>query len=259
VYCASQHFRNLEARLAAQKSQHVVELVEVAVAKTDLRFGQVLRADAVQMVKWPKHAVPPNAFTSLEALVGAGGGDPRSILRRMEPGEPILATKVTEFGVIAGIAQRLKPGMRAATIRVDVTTAVSGLLSVGDFVDVYWTGGARGQSITKQILEKLEVIAIDQNVSPDRSRNNVPRTVMVEVTPEQGGILTQAQNGGRLTLSLRGIEDVQLTGEFTIDQSAIVGVAPVKEEVVVEDPFTVRVRRGTEAATEIVPDVVPSQ
>ncbi|RMH49292.1 MAG: Flp pilus assembly protein CpaB [Alphaproteobacteria bacterium] len=259
VYFVSERFRAMEAELAARRAQPAVELVEVAAAKTELNFGQVLKPESVQWVKWPRHALPPGAFTTREALFGAAGSEPRSVLRRIEPGEPILASKVTDFGQVAGIAQRLRPGMRAYTIRVDVTTAVSGLLSVGDFVDVYWTGGARGQPITKQILEKLEVIAIDQNVLPERNRTAAPRTVMVEVTPEQAAILTLAQNSGRLSLALRGVEDKSLTGEFTVDQTAIIGAEPVKEEAPAEDPLTVRVRRGTEAATEVIPEVAPTR
>ncbi|RMF41800.1 MAG: Flp pilus assembly protein CpaB [Alphaproteobacteria bacterium] len=259
VYYVSREFRSMEDRLRSQRNEPGIELTTVAVAVKPLRFGQVLRRDDVALSQWPLAAKPPNAFTSLEDLFGPEGTKPRSILRMMEPGEPVLVSKVTDFGQPAGITQRLRPGMRAFTINVNVQTGVSGLLKVGDYVDIYITGQDRGKQVTKLLLEKLELIAIDQNVDDSRTAAVVARTVTVEVTPKQAALLELATNSGRLTLALRGVNDDTVLGDLQIDRTAIFGAEEVVEEVAPEVKQVVRVRRGTTATEATEVEEVPTE
>src|SRR6056297_2676461 len=82
VYFASERFRSMEARLANQTVSPTSELVEVAIATKELRFGDRLSLDAVRLVPWPKAARPGNAFTSAEDLFGPEGGDEFRSVRR---------------------------------------------------------------------------------------------------------------------------------------------------------------------------------
>ncbi|MEM9049996.1 MAG: Flp pilus assembly protein CpaB [Pseudomonadota bacterium] len=254
VYFASEEFRSMEARLADQRTSPGIELIEVAVAVKDLRFGQPLTKDAVSMAKWPAAARPPNAFVTVEELFGPEGTEERrSVLRKMEPGEPILASKVTEIGQPAGIAQRLSPGMRAFTIRVDVATGVSGFLSVGDTVDVYWTGNVAGTQVTQLISERLELIAIDQRAEEQRGRAVVARTVTVQGNPRQVAVMTQASSTGRLTLSLRGFGDETLTDvDISVNTRDVLGLVEQEPEAV-EERNTVRIRRGINQVPQDLP------
>lgn len=255
VYFASERFRSMEARLANQRTTPGIELVQVAIATRELRFGDRLTREAVRLVAWPKDAQPATAFTDLEGLFGPEGSDEfRSIRRVIEPNEPILVSKVTEIGEPAGIAQRLRPGMRAFTIRVDVATGVSGFLSVGDAVDVLWTGNDRGRQITKTIAENVELIAIDQQAEEQRGRVQVARTVTVEGTRRQVHLLTQASNTGRLTLTLRGFGDDLVSDDaMEVDITDITGEQPVVAPVPEPEQPTVIIRRGTQAAEEAIP------
>lgn len=253
VYFVSERFKEQEALLARQRAQPQVELVEVAVAAKPLRYGDRLDKDKVRMVKWPKDARPERAFTSLEALLGPEGSKPRFVLTEIEPGEAVLASRVTNFGELAGMAQRLRPGMRAFTIRVDVASGVSGFLAVGDFVDVIWTGADRGQQIAKVILERVPVIAIDQMAQEDRTKAVVARTITLEVSTEEVALLTLAQNAGRLSLSLRGLEDETVTGEIIVDRSRIVPVEEAEPVQAPEEKPTVLVRKAGEAERKEIP------
>ncbi|MEM9196570.1 MAG: Flp pilus assembly protein CpaB [Pseudomonadota bacterium] len=252
VYFASERFRSMEARLADQRTTPGIPLVEVAIAIKEMRFGQPLTRDHVAMAQWPAAAQPPNAFLTIDELFGPEGSEEfRSVLRKMEPGEPILKSKVTEIGQPAGIAQRLSRGMRAFTLRVDVATGVSGFLSVGDMVDVYWTGNVGGQQVTQLITEKLELIAIDQQAEELRGRAQVARTVTVEGTPSQVAILTQASSSGRLTLSLRGFGDETLTeNSIAVNTRDVLGIVDQVDEPEPERN-TVRIRRGTNDTQEV--------
>ncbi len=245
-------FAQLENELRAARLGQV-ETETVIVAKSSLRFGAELLREDVTELQWPRGQIPPNVFTSVEALFGSETTPSRYILRIMEQGEPILNTKVTEFGEDAGISSRLAPGMRAFAISVNVTSGVSGFLQPGDRVDVYWVGSTTGETITKLILEGVDLIAIDQQDDADFGGTVVARTVTLQVSPLVVAKLVQAQATGNLTLALRGAEDVAATGEIEIDQSAII----VNEIIeVIEDRIcTIRTRNGANVVEVVIPCV----
>ena len=253
AYLAQQTFGELEADLAKARRNNVpaIELVGVAVATGELVFGKFLKAGDVKLIAWPKANVPAGAFTDLELLLGGEGAEPRAILITTVKDEPVLPHKITAFGEDAGVRSRLAPGMRAFTININISTGVSGFLQPNDRVDVYWTGDDNGSTITRLILEGVRLIAVDQVENSDISRTILARTVTVEVSPQTVAQLTQAQQTGRLTLSLRGAEDDVETGVFQVDQRDIIG----KEIIAVEaKPIcTLRTRKGAEVVVVEVP------
>ena len=188
---------------------------------------------------------------------------PRVALRQMEINEPILAIKVTQPGRDAGITSRLSRGMRAFTIKVDVASGVSGFLRPSHRVDVYWTGLAGNgngnrQSFTQLIKSGVEIIAIDQTADGDRSGASIARTVTVQVSPQDVGILAQAQSSGALTLSLVGDDDDSLSENVLVDQRALLGLAedPVIAQVEVapvDRVCTIKTRRGADVLQIPVP------
>lgn len=246
VYMLSQKFNSNESELAQLRSKVAAQLkvTDVVVSTSDLRYGQVLKPDHVKVIAWPADNVPPNAFTSLEDILGPEGSKPRAITRTIEPGEPMLTTKVTNFGQDAGVSSRLSKGMRAFTIRVDVASGVSGFLQPGDRVDILWSGRNESGPITRQILENIKLIAIDQTADEDANRPIVARTVTVEVEPLTVAALAQAQSTGKLSLSLRGAEDDSQAGQIEVDFNDIVGTVETVEQV--ERVCTIKVRRGAE-------------
>jgi pilus assembly protein CpaB len=253
AYLAQQTFTELETELAQARRNNVpsIELVGVAVATRELVFGRFLQKGDVELIGWPKNRVPAGAYTNLESLIGGEGAEPRAILTSMVRDEPILPHKVTAFGEDAGVRSRLAPGMRAFTININVSTGVSGFLQPNDRVDVYWTGDDGGGTITRLILEGVLLIAVDQVENSDISRTINARTVTVEVSPQTVAELTQAQQTGRLTLSLRGAEDDVVTGAFQVDQTDIIGNEIIAVEA--KPICTLRTRKGAEVIVVEVP------
>ena len=142
VYFASQQFNANQSRIAELTNRIAknVEMVEVYVAATELKYGQVLTKEDVKIIEWPLKSIPETAFTKIEALFGdENETDTRVVIRVIDPGEILLSTKVTNLGEDAGVASRLEKGMRAFTINVDVASGVSGFLRPGDKIDIYWT------------------------------------------------------------------------------------------------------------------------
>lgn len=258
VYMASEMFNRDQAELneLRDRVKRYPKLGPIVVATKQLRYGMPLTAEDVRIVRWPVKTQPKNSFETLEEILGTDGSKPRSVVRLIEPGEAILSTKVTDFGQDAGVSARLKVGMRAFTLRVDVSSGVSGFLQPGDAVDIFWSGNNRGQPITRLILENIEIIAIDQQADEDLGRPTVARTVTVAVSPMTVAALAQAQSTGKLQLSLRGIDDTESAGrEVEVDMSDIIGQVEVIQPE--ERICTIKVRRGAELVE--IPTQCPQQ
>lgn len=233
--------------------QRPIETVTVIVATEEMRFGAQLERDNVVAVTWPKETAPANAFNDLDVLFGPEGSPARSVTRVIEPGEPILVTKVTNIGQPADLRSILATGMRAFTINIDATSGVAGFLQPGDLVDVLWTGtGTSGRTETRTLGQGLEVIAIDQTADQEVNRPQLARTATLQVSPDTVAILVQAQQTGRLTLSLRGLDDTAVSDEVSVvGQDAVIGAAPeaAPEEVI----CTRTIRRGVDVVEEVIP------
>ncbi len=256
VYMAQGYIRQYEAALAQEREARArqIPLTEVYVAARSLKFAEPLAMADVKRIKFPTESLPEGAFTDESALFPQGDSLRRVVLRAIEANEPLLAVKLTEPGGDAGVSTRLGRGMRAFAINVDVASGVSGFLTPGDRVDVYWSGRLGDQEITKLIQTGVRIIAIDQIADEQRLDPTIARTVTVEATPEQVAALAQAQATGRLSLALVGSEDDTVVGTVEIDQKRLLGI---EEQVKIETPeervCTIRTRRGSETVEIPIP------
>ncbi|TYB90176.1 Flp pilus assembly protein CpaB [Oceaniovalibus sp. ACAM 378] len=254
VYMANGYFAEQKAALELERSRQgvAVPTQQVFVVNRTVRYGERLAAEDVRAVNWPQDAIPEGVFQDGAALFPDEGRKPRAVLRTMEKDEAILASKVTEPGMDAGVSSRLTNGMRAFAIGVNVSSGVSGFLRPGDRVDVFWSGNQptqRGgsQEVTKLIETGVRLVAIDQSADEDRSSPSVARTVTVEATSRQVASLAQAQSTGRLSLALVGAEDTSVSAAVEIDQRDLLGIADeMIVEVEKERVCTIRTRRGAD-------------
>lgn len=253
VYMARDFFAQQQMQLAEAEAAKaaIVPTSDVMVVNKQMRYGQKLTTKDVKIVRWPTAAVPQGAFTTVEDLFPQGETELRSILRTMEPDEAILSMKVTEPGQDAGVSSRLSPGMRAFTIKTDVTTGVSGFLRPGDRVDVYWTGNLSGGSVTQLIQANVSIVAINQSADEDNNSPVVARTVTVEVNPTEVAKLAQAQSTGRLSLSLVGADDQVVSDAVSVDQRELLGIQ--KTQVEQQERCYVRRRQGEEIIAIEIP------
>lgn len=259
VYMAKDYIGAYQAELAAR--DQIVPTLELVVANRALRYGEQIEAEDIRAVRWPETAIPEGAFVGVEAFLGDDPTRLRTALRAMEKDEAILTVKITDPGQDAGVSSRLSKGMRAFAIRVDVATGVSGFLRPGDHVDVYWSGtlpsaGDREgeREVTQLIESRVKLIAIDQTADEDRQSVTIARTVTVEATPVQVAALAQAQNTGRLSLSLVGAEDDTVADQVVINQNGLLGIQTQQiAEIQTKRVCTVRTRRGAETIETPIP------
>ncbi len=228
-----------------------------------MKYGQKLDPEKVIKITWPNNSMPKGVFLTKEELFPNDNSQPRYVVRPMEPGEPVMAVKVTEPGQDSGLTSRLEKGTRAFAIRVDVASGVSGFLRPGDRVDVYWTGSVDGnggseeaRDFTKLIQAGVDLIAIDQTANVEGVHGTIARTVTVAVKPQQVAALAQAQNSGRLSLALVGALDDTVAEAIEVDQSTLLGI--VREEKVVEareveKVCTIKTRRGADVVEIAIP------
>lgn len=241
----------------------IVPTVPVYVAQKSLKYGQQLRREDVRQVAWPQNAIPEGTFLEETALFPENTDELRVVLRAIEKDEAIMAIKVTEPGEDTGLTSRLERGTRAFTIKVDVSSGVSGFLRPGDRVDVYWTGrvniegvSSRGSGdVTKLIEAGVQLIAIDQSAGGERSEAAIAQTVTVAVKPDQVAALAQAQSTGNLSLSLVGAEDDTVASSIEVDQRSLLGIRneTVQAEIAKEKVCTIRTRRGAEVMEIPIP------
>ncbi|NVO24266.1 Flp pilus assembly protein CpaB [Donghicola sp. C2-DW-16] len=257
-----QAYRNEIAARDAALTQ-IVPTKPVYVLSQAVDYGDKITKDHVRVVNWPESAIPEGSFTTEADLFPAGDDTLRVAIRKMEKDEAVMALKVTEPGKDVGLTSLLDPGMRAFTIKVDVSSGVSGFLRPGDRVDVYWTGAVRTGDImgiangdfTKMIEPGVQIIAIDQTTSQSTSEAIIARTVTVSATPEQVATLAQAQSTGDLSLSLLGARDDVVAHSIEVDQNRLLGIETQKVAEVVKEKevCTIKQRRGAEVIVTEIP------
>ncbi len=241
--------------LAAQQAQATIadpaaEMVEVVVARGDIRFGQAIEREQLALQKWPKGSVPEGSFLSVDEVLGTGAAEPRRAKRLISKGELLREDRVSGYGEKVTIVQSLNPDTRAMAIKVDAVSGVGGFVTPGDFVDIMLTRGRDSDLRTMTILQKVRVIGVDQVANEEVDKAVVARTVTVEVSPEQGQKLALAQRAGSLSLTLRSfdpaadepLESVRLS-DIVLDKSPL-------PETEAKPMVSITVRRGV--ATETV-------
>jgi pilus assembly protein CpaB len=201
------------------------ETKTVIVAAAPLRFGTALTANVLAEVQWPAASVPAGAFTSREALIGAGGQ--RTVVAAIAQNEPILAAKITGPGQRGTLSAVIEADKKAITIRVDDVLGVAGFVQPDDRVDVLLTRNDRpasptpyqvsGAAYSDLLLQNVRVLAIDQIA--DRSGQAKPaKAVTIEVTTEDAQKVALGASVGQLSLALRQ------AGSFHTTESRRIGL-----------------------------------
>lgn len=197
--------------VGAEKQRDTVaeqgRLIQIAVARVPLAYGEALTAENIRMVSWPSTSMPVGAFQSPKGLYG---GEPRVVLRPIEVGEPILPGKITGFGGRASLSELLETDMRAVAVRINDVAGVAGFVLPGDRVDVLLTrtpklDGEVGEvePVTDILLQNVGVMAIDQSPSEKTDKPTVGKTATLTVDQQGAQKLALAGQVGTLSLALR--------------------------------------------------------
>src|SRR5712671_714513 len=217
------------AWLAAQRAAEIAEASPMAlpapaksvlVARTEIRRGQIMKPEDLSWQVWPEGGLDKSYVVlgtrTPESFAGWVARNPISA------GEPLSETKIIAPGNRGFLAAVLRPGMRAISIPVTITSGISGFIFPGDQVDLMIThaipagpGGSGGyeHKAAETVLRDVRVIAIDQRLESKAGEAVVAHTATMEVTPKQSEIIALAGEIGKLSLSLRSL--VPAVGDTT--------------------------------------------
>lgn len=226
-------------QVLAERQGNVAETVEVLVARTEIDPGAEITETNTIFEPRPKESVPEGAVVNKEQYLK------RATTIRLFPGEIVIQKKLGEPGVI-GIAAQIPQGMRVVAVPVNMTSALSGLISSGNKVDIVVTYSLQKNGMqykkTKQVLSNIEVFAVDRvrhSESADASKaSSKPENVSFLVTPQQAQTLSYAGQKGTLQLVLRGASDSADIEMTDIDDESFEGLDAEKgvDQVAEEAP-----------------------
>ena len=212
------------SRYLSSAQAYTKNLNSVVVAKVAVQPGEKLIAEQLEVVQFPRTAVPDGVFESADKLVG------RVAVVNVAAREPITDFKLAPEGSAGGLSAMIPEGYRAMTVKVDDVVGVSGFVMPGALVDVVVvinpvdTGGPQNP-ISKIVLQNIKVLANGQNI--DRPKNDreaeAVKAVTLQVTPDQAEKLALASSEGKLQLVMRnGVDqgDEQTQG---VDKRRLLG------------------------------------
>jgi pilus assembly protein CpaB len=239
--------------LNAQRNKEIAEAApltppkpvkSVLVARADLRRGQILRPEDVVWQVWPEGGLDKNY------VVMGGPRTPESFAgwvakNPVGAGEPITDSKVIAPGDRGFLAAVLRPGMRAISVQVNLTSGISGFIFPGDQVDLlltYQVPAPLSSSDDKKtfehkaaatVMRNIRVIGIDQRLESKAGEAVVAHTATFEVTPKQSEAIALASEIGKVALTLRSL--VPAPGEAAAgDKVADAAAAPSPDSPIVE-------------------------
>jgi len=217
-------------RLALEKAklQPAHEMVELVVAKRELRRGDPVGPDTMAVRSVPREFAPGGAIGPARFDTVLGG----RLLVPMQPGEPLLASGVASADS-GGISSRVRPGVRAMTIAVDEVNSLSGMLQPGDRIDLMLSvrppaaDGVMQPEVTRTVMQGVAVMATGRQsragLGDDGSLGRPYTSITVEVEPEQAQRLVIAQRSGKLTAVLRNPDDRGQVAERKLDLNTLLG------------------------------------
>jgi len=207
------------------RAEPQIETVDVYVAANFIPVGTVIEEGMLDSQPWPKHLLLK------EFVVGADKGQKlKGMITRapFQPREPFIMSKMVNPEDPNFLAGNLPKGMRVATIKTSEVDGVAGFVFPGDRVDVLVTHkilreGVSEEDIednrnkkelmedvTETLLSNIRVLAVDQRATGGVNKDGgiiIPRSVSLEVAPEDSQRLKLATEVGQVSLTLRSIED----------------------------------------------------
>lgn len=202
--------------------------VAVVAASKDIPARTIITQDMVRVNDFPRKLIPPNAAVSIDSVVG------KVALQTIKEGNPISMNQLAPRGAALGLSYAVPPLMRAVTVALDPIIGVAGFLKPGDHVDVVATFDVNDGTITKTVLQDVELLAIGSQVvegeiDPGTGKPAKPQTqpnATLAVTPQDAEKLILAESKGKLRLTLRYYGDQAKVISKGITSRQLIGYVP---------------------------------
>ncbi|MGD9496046.1 MAG: Flp pilus assembly protein CpaB [Armatimonadota bacterium] len=216
------------------------QLTTVVVATRTIPAFTTITPDMITVKEMDTGALPAGVLTAPEQAINK--------LAQMEikANAPVTRAAVTERTAAQGLTFVIPKGLRAVTVGLDPISGVAGFVQPGDRVDVLATFQQGETTITKTILQNVEVLAMnevttrpsarqaqptDQAQQGQPAQGEAPATEQVKsatlaVSPDQAQSLVLGAVKGTLHLVLRPREDESVVSLAGQSDWALMGLQP---------------------------------
>ena len=207
-------------------SRREAQAGKIVLAARPLAVGMTVQDADVKLIDWPGGVMPVGFIGSVKEAVGRG------VVTPIAENEPLLLAKLSTRDAGAGLQLAIHDGMRALSVRVDEVVGVAGFVLPGTRVDVLITLNSnttlnRPESISRTILQNIQVLASGQVTQPDQDGKPIKVSVVtLLVTPDQAELLTLAAQEGRIQMSLRNTLDTTAIKTPGASVRELSGIAP---------------------------------
>ena len=181
------------------------------------RTGDALSGDIVRPSAAAREAKPESDEAARAAVYGAALRDNRA------EHQPIRRSTIVKPGDRDFLQTVLAPGTRALTIPVSGAAGGTGMMFPGDHVDVMLTQTFKNddapltrRSVSETVVDNLRVLAIDMGTKPGAGASAI--SVTLEVLPQQAEKVNVAQELGKLSLTLRSLDEPGIAAAPVIAQ-----------------------------------------
>ena len=202
-------------------------MVQVVVAKREIKKGDPIRPDDIRLQDWPAENVPQGAIDTVEKL------QDKFTQVNILPGEPLMEAKLFGKADKRGITPEIPAGFKAVSVKVDNVSGGAGLILPGDNVDVLIYVQAdmtKGVPVTttKSLLKNIKVLAVDDVLDrPNPNEPSIPaKTVTLLVTNRQAALVTHGTEIGQIRLVMRSADGQDDAGsEFAVTTNDILNAS----------------------------------
>lgn len=199
--------------------------IKVLVASRNLEIGALVQER--DLTSQDYLTPPPGAILKKEDILNRGVTSP------IHQDAPFYENSLAPKGAGAGFAATIPPGMRAFAVHVNEVVGVAGFAVPGMRVDLLVSGSPPGGnaagSITRTLLQNIEVLSAGQNYQKDAEGKPVlVQVVNLLVTPDQAEILNLATQQ-TIQLVLRNPADTTIVKTPGASTANLFGVAAKPE------------------------------
>jgi len=198
-----------------QQEQEIQRLIKEGVmttavrAKKDIRRGQVIKDNMIDVIKGDSRKLEPNIIKNAESVIGKVAQS--DILRK----QFVLSSMVQVPRSMQRLSQKTPKGKKAYTISIDKISAVGGQINSGDRVDIIGVMRLPMPTASGQQTAIDAILTLFENsLVLDAITGKTLESVTLALSSEEIRIITFALEHGKVKLVLRSPLDSSKEGSF---------------------------------------------
>lgn len=218
----------------------------VLAAATDIPPYTTITAEMLGAKKLKANAVPSGALTNPGQAIG------KISQGSIVEGQTLTSADVGPRSASQGLTFVIPEGMRAVTVALDPISGVGGFVFPGDRVDVLTTFEQSDVVMTRTILQNVEVLAMNEQVSRPTAGTRTTqasdegagqgegeeaapaimqvKSATLSVSPDEAQTLLMSAYKGAVHLALRPREDESVVSLDKQTNWAVMGMEPPEEQ-----------------------------